>query len=82
MEKAGCIAATKLAWTAVILNGSEASGPLTQTVGYLKCIARRCVKSFEGQRGGGGGVRLNSLDPPSLLAYGPAVVALYYLIEM
>ena len=23
----GCIAATKLVWTAVILNGSEASGP-------------------------------------------------------
>ena len=27
-RSAGCIAATKLIWTAVILNGSEASGPL------------------------------------------------------
>ena len=28
LEQAGCIAATKLAWIAVIVNGSKASGPL------------------------------------------------------
>ena len=27
-RSAGCIAATKLIWTAMVLNGSEASGPL------------------------------------------------------
>ena len=49
----GCIAATKLVWTAaaaVILNGSEASAPLANGRG-LKCIARRCINSFGGQRG-------------------------------
>ena len=29
LEQAGCIAATKLAWIVVIVNGSKASGPLT-----------------------------------------------------
>ena len=28
-EKMGCIVETKLIWTAVILNGSDASGPFT-----------------------------------------------------
>ena len=49
----GCIATTKLVWTAaaaVTLNGSEASAPLANGRG-LKCIARRCIKSFGGQRG-------------------------------
>ena len=31
-EQTGCIAATKLIWTAIVLNGSEASG----TVRHLK----------------------------------------------
>ena len=30
-EQTGCIAAAKLVQTAVILNGSEASGPLTNS---------------------------------------------------
>ena len=35
----------------MILNGSEAGGPLT-TAGHLKCILiRQCMKSFGGQRG-------------------------------
>ena len=46
---AGCIAATKLVWKAVILNGSEASGSLANGIGHLKCIARQCIKSFGGK---------------------------------
>lgn len=42
LEQAGWIAATKLAWTAVILNGGEASGLLTNSrafkVWYLKFL--------------------------------------------
>ena len=45
----GCIAATKLIWTAVILNGSEASGPLANGRA-LKCIARQCIKPFVAKR--------------------------------
>ena len=42
------VAATKLVLTAVILNDS---GPITM-VGHLKCIGRRCIKSFGGRKGG------------------------------
>ena len=49
-ERTGCIAATKLAWMAVVLNGSEASGPLTNSRKF-KIIAGRCIKSFEAERG-------------------------------
>ena len=37
------IAATKLIWTAVILNGNDASGPFTN---LIKCIARRCTRKM------------------------------------
>ena len=53
-EQTENIAATKLAWTVVMFNGSEASGPLTN------CRARRCIKSFGGQKGGS----LEPLEPP------------------
>ena len=47
----GCIAATELVWTVVILNGSEASGPWPLARAFIvKCIASsRCIKSFGGQ---------------------------------
>ena len=51
-EQTGCITATKLIWTVVILNGSEASGQLTNSRD-LKCITRQCLKSFGGQKRGG-----------------------------
>ena len=69
-HSAGCIAATKLIWTAVILNGSEASG-LLSNVGHLKCIARRRIKYLGGQKG----VQANPLGPP--LYMGLESVALY-----
>ena len=47
------IAATRLAWTAVILNSSETSG----LVGHLKCTIAVYIKSFGGQKGG-------SSEPP------------------
>ena len=59
-EQTGCIAAAKLVRTAVILNGREASGPLTNSREF-KIIAGWCVKSLEAKRG----VQAN---PP---AYGP-----------
>ena len=52
-EQTGCIAATKLVWTVVILNGSEASGHL-QMYGELTFFEAKRV------------VRVNSLKlPPS-----------------
>ena len=43
------LATIKLVWTALILNGNKASEPLTNDrIGYSSCIARRCIKSFEG----------------------------------
>ena len=46
LEQAVCIAATKLAWMGVILNGTEASGSLTM-VGHLKSIARQCIRKYK-----------------------------------
>ena len=46
----GCIAATKLIWTVVILNGSEASGPLTSGRA-LKMYSWAVIKSFEAKEG-------------------------------
>ena len=43
-EQTGWIAATKLVWTVVMLNGSEASGPLTDG------RVRQCIKPFGGQK--------------------------------
>ena len=48
------VAATRLVWTAVILNSSETSGPLSN--GRILCL-EVYIKSFEGQKGG-------SLEPP------------------
>ena len=62
-EQTRCIAVTKLVWTAVILNGSEASRQL-KAVGHLKCIAGRCIKSFRAKKG----FRANPLEPPCLWA--------------
>ena len=56
-EQTGCIAATKLVWTAVILNGSEASGPLTNS--RAQCIARRCIHISEVKR------EVRAIPPPS-----------------
>ena len=42
------LATIKLDWTVVIFNGNEAIVNHLQTVGYLKWIARCCIKSFEG----------------------------------
>ena len=50
------IAASKLIWTAVILNSSDASGLFI----IVEELARWCLKSFGGQRG----VRANPLEPP------------------
>ena len=50
------IAASKLIWTAVILNSSNASRLFT----IVEQLARWCLKSFGGQRG----VRANPLEPP------------------
>ena len=62
-EKMGCIAETKLVWTAVILNGSDASGPFTNGKGIENVYV--VYKSFGAQNG----VRVNPLELP--LAYGP-----------
>ena len=59
------IAATRLAWTAVILNSSETSGP----VGHLKCTIAVYIKSFGGQKGGSS----EPLEPPQGPAYGPEI---------
>ena len=45
------IPATKLIWRALILNDIARLVDQLQTVGHLKCIARRRVKSFGGQKG-------------------------------
>ena len=65
LEKAGCIATTKLTWIAVILNGNELVRPVTNGIAHLKCVARQCIKPFEDQRGG-------SSKPPQIPpTYGP-----------
>ena len=53
-EQTGCLAVTKLVWTAVILNGSEGRGPLTSGRALKMYITGRCIKSFEAKRGGRG----------------------------
>ena len=52
-EQTGCIATTKFVWTAVILNGSEASGTLTNSRAFKMWtpIAGRCMNFFEAKRG-------------------------------
>ena len=56
----GCIAATKLIWTVVILNGSKTSGPLTSGKA-LKMYSWEVYKMFWGQKGG----LSKPLDPPA-----------------
>ena len=70
-EQTGCIAATKLVWTAVILNGSGASGSYTND-GNFKSIARQYIKSFEGQKGGD-----NLSKPPQ-----PPTPTTYFIISL
>ena len=53
-KQTGCVAATKLVWTALILNVSEASGPPTNGRGQMYSY-RRCIYLF---------VRATPLDPP------------------
>ena len=55
------IAATKLVW-----NGSEASEPLANGRALKKCIARQCIKSFGGQKGG---FAWTPSNPPCLRAW-------------
>ena len=62
-EQTGCIAATKLGGTVVILNSSKASGPFPNSM-ELYCIAGQCIKSFEAK----GGSSKTSRTP---LAFGP-----------
>ena len=51
-KKTGYIAETKLIWTAVTLNGRDASGLFTNGKGIKKCMARQCtLKPFGGQKG-------------------------------
>ena len=66
-EQTGSIAATKLIWTAIILNGSEASGPLTNPRA-LKMYSWAVYKTFWGQKG----VQANPLElslPTGLIIY-------------
>ena len=57
------VAATRLAWTVVILDSSETSGP----VGHLQCTLAVYIKSFWGQKGG------SSEPPRTPPAYGPEI---------
>ena len=59
------VAATRPVWTAVILNSSETSGPLSNGRVLKMCSLEVYIKSFGGQKGG-------SLEPPQTPpAYGP-----------
>ena len=59
------VAATRLVWTAVILNSSETSGPLSNGRILKMCSLEVYIKSFGSQKGG-------SLEPPRTPpAYGP-----------
>ena len=51
------VAATRLVWTAVILNSSETSGPLSNGRIVIMCSLEVYIKSFGGQKGG-------LLEPP------------------
>ena len=51
------VAASRLVWTAVILNSSETSGPLSNGRVLKMCGLEVYIKSFGGQKGG-------SLEPP------------------
>ena len=54
------VAATRLVWTAVILNNSETSGPLVNGRALKMYSLEVYIKSFGGERG----VRANPLEPP------------------
>ena len=57
-EQMGCIAATKLVWTAVILNEVKLVDHL-QSVAHLIYTAGWCIESFEAKRG----VQAKPLNP-------------------
>ena len=59
------VAATRLVWTAMILNSSETSGPFSNGRILIMCSLEVYMKSFGGQKEG-------SLEPPRTPpAYGP-----------
>ena len=63
-EQTWCIAAIKLVWTAVILNGNEVSGPITSGRA-LKMYSWALYKIFRDQKGGF--ERTSSNTPPPCL---------------
>ena len=78
LQEQTCIAATRLAWTAVILNSSETtSGPLPngRALKMYYTVKAVYIKSFGGQKGGSS----EPLEPPPLPICGPDMHAQQYV---